>query len=94
MINKAQLKQLIKEELKKKLTENLDNRKPDDPMRMLADIGIRSEALAKKVREASNNLKFKAEADPNLADPNLVELLREVRDELNMYVVSTHKFRV
>ena len=81
-ITQEHLRKIISEEISK-MSENSDPRKTDDPERILADIGRRSENLTQKVREARKNVE----------DPDLKELLRDIGSELNMYVQTTYKFR-
>ena len=86
-LTENKLRSIIKEEISRiNENEELDARKSDDPLRMLADIGRRSETLSKRVRAAIENPKL------NLND-DLDELLSNISSELNMYVHSTYKFR-
>jgi len=85
-LTENKLRSIIKEEISRiNENEESDARKGDDPLRMLADIGRRSESLSKEVRAAIKNLKPE--------DDDLDELLSKISSELNMYVHSTYKFR-
>ena len=87
-LTESKLRLIIKEEISRiNENEESDSRASDDPLRVLADIGRRSESLSQKVREARKKIRNRDDLD------DLVELLMYISGELNMYVHSTYKFR-
>ena len=101
-ITESQLRRIIREEveiLQGAINETdmssaaADPRKLDDPLRMLADIGIRSEKLSEEIRQSQQNIKkLPKEINSDLLG-GINALLEDIKQELNMYVDSTKRFR-